>query len=72
MEALTYNNTLQSLDLSENSLGPEVGLSFSQMLQLKNMLVNLNLAHNKLGSRGASAIGEAFKVECLIASLIFH
>ncbi len=63
IEALGANKSLTSLDLSENGLGPEVGLAISQVLTLQGCLIqNLNLSNNKLGSRGVSAIGEALKV----------
>ena len=62
VESLAYNATLQHLDLSENNLGPEVGIAIAQMLHLRYNITHLNLAMNKLGSRGIGAIGEALKV----------
>ena len=49
-------------------MGPEVGIGIAQMLQLKNSLTCLNLANNKLGPRGVTAIGEAIKVNDVILS----
>eukprot|EP00808_Paulinella_micropora_P023624 g11902.t1 len=66
---MQVNNTLQTLDLYNNNIGPDGAKAIGKALELNQTLRELNLRYNKIGDDGANAIGEALKVNTTVQTL---
>ena len=58
-EALEVNSTLQSLNLSWNSIGDEGAKALSEALKVNSTLQLLNLDGNNIGDEGAKTFSDA-------------
>lgn len=76
VDALKSNKTLTKLDISNNNLGDEGGISFGNALKWNSSILFLDLSTNKIGDAGGSefatmlAQNKTIQV-CLKRNLIF-
>lgn len=63
IELLKKNETIESLDLSSNGLGPHGAKELSSVFMFKNVLLDLNLGGNDIGADGVSAMANALNEE---------
>ncbi len=58
-QALTFNNSLQWLDLSNNDLGDEGAALFADLLHINKVIKVLNLSGNNIGDDGAISLASS-------------
>ncbi|RIB22058.1 hypothetical protein C2G38_1034344 [Gigaspora rosea] len=69
IKALCKNNTLTSLNLSENNLRLEGEKALADVLCKNTILTSLNLSKNNLGSKGGKALADALCKNTTLTSL---
>ncbi|KAF9904158.1 hypothetical protein EC991_002993 [Linnemannia zychae] len=67
-EVLKTNNTLTTLDLSYNSIGPNGAQALAEALKI-NTLTTLDLQSNSIGDNGTQALAEALKTNNTLTTL---
>lgn len=67
---LRANRSLESLDVSENSMNGEGVRALVEALEVNDVLKALNLAHNDLSGRGGGGAGESEKTARAIARML--
>ncbi|KAL0244800.1 hypothetical protein GEMRC1_008882 [Eukaryota sp. GEM-RC1] len=55
-------NEASTIDLSNNSIGPEGAIAIAEALKVNSSVSGINLNNNSIGSEGAIAIAGALKV----------
>eukprot|EP00808_Paulinella_micropora_P018556 g67841.t1 len=65
-ELLKVNKTLQTLDISWNSIGAQGAEHIAEALKVNNTVQTLNLYGNNIGPDGAKAIGKALEVNATL------
>lgn len=68
-EGLKANNSLISLNLAFNNIGPKGTVALADALKVNTSLSSLNLNANNIGSEGALALADALKTNISLTSL---
>jgi Ran GTPase-activating protein (RanGAP) involved in mRNA processing and transport len=69
LEALKVNDSLTSIDLSQNKLLPSSALALAEVLEVNTALADINLRNSRLGKAGMQAIGAALAVNNTLTAI---
>ncbi|KAG0050367.1 hypothetical protein BGZ90_007077, partial [Linnemannia elongata] len=67
--SVTANSNLTTLDLRDNSIGPNGGQALSEALKNNSTLTTLDLGINSIGEHGTQALSEALKTNSTLTTL---
>ena len=68
-EALKVNSTLTTINLEQNSIGPEGAAALSEALKVNSTLTTINLYGNSIGHEGAAALSKALKANSTLTTM---
>jgi hypothetical protein len=69
-EALEYNTSITSIELTENCIGDEGLIALSEALRINKTIQSINLMSNKIGNQGAIALSEALKYNQTLLTML--